>query len=76
MAIDWREIFGLTAHMRQELLSEDDILSLLREQGIDDLRDVSEAYLEPDGQMSVLKARDDDSRRGRGKRAPGAGGSL
>jgi uncharacterized membrane protein YcaP (DUF421 family) len=41
--------------MRREHVNEEELWSLLRLQGIDDLRDVAEARLEPDGALSVLK---------------------
>ena len=41
--------------MRRERINEEDLNSLLRLQGIDDLHDVKEATLEPDGLLSVLK---------------------
>jgi len=41
--------------MRQERVNEEELWSLLRLQGIDDLKDVKEATLEPDGVLSVLK---------------------
>ena len=41
--------------MRREHVNEEELWSLLRLQGIDDLRDVKEATLEPDGVLSVLK---------------------
>ena len=41
--------------MRQERMNEEELWSLLRLQGIDDLKDIKEATLEPDGLLSVLK---------------------
>jgi uncharacterized membrane protein YcaP (DUF421 family) len=41
--------------MRRERVNEEELWSLLRLQGIDDLRDVKEATLEPDGLLSVIK---------------------
>ena len=41
--------------MRRERINEEELWSLLRLQGIDDLRDVKEATLEPDGLVSVIK---------------------
>jgi uncharacterized membrane protein YcaP (DUF421 family) len=45
----------LQAHLAHEFLPEDELRSKLREQGIRDVREVEEAYLEPDGELSVLK---------------------
>ena len=44
--------------MRREHVNEEELWSLLRLQGIDDVRDVREATLEPDGLLSVLKTDD------------------
>lgn len=42
-------------NMRQELVTEDELMSQLREQGLDDLKKVKEAYLESNGQFSVVQ---------------------
>lgn len=44
-------------NMRQELVTEDELMSQLREQGVDDLKKVKEAYLESDGHFSVVQQR-------------------
>lgn len=41
--------------MRQERVNEEELWSLLRLQGIEELKDVKAATLEPDGLLSVLK---------------------
>jgi len=43
-------------HMREELITEDELMSQLRQHGIEDVHEVKRAYVEPDGQISVLKA--------------------
>jgi len=45
----------LRRNMRQELITEDELMSQLREQGLDDVKKVKEAYLESDGQFSVVQ---------------------
>lgn len=62
----------LRRHMRQELVTVEELRSLLREQGIEDVATVRLAFIEPDGGLSVLRHHDatDDSHRHR-KRAPG-----
>lgn len=45
----------LRKNMRKELISEDELMSQLREQGLDDLEKVKEAYMESDGQFSVVQ---------------------
>jgi uncharacterized membrane protein YcaP (DUF421 family) len=42
-------------NMRQELITSEEIKSRLREQGIKDLSEVKMAYLEEDGEISILR---------------------
>jgi uncharacterized membrane protein YcaP (DUF421 family) len=42
-------------NMRKELITKEDLLSELREQGVDDLSLVKEARIEEDGHFSVVK---------------------
>jgi uncharacterized membrane protein YcaP (DUF421 family) len=41
-------------NLRRELITRDDLLEQLREQGIDDIRRVKQCFLEGDGRMSVI----------------------
>ena len=50
--------------MRSELITKDEMLALLREQGVDDVGDVKQAGLEADGRVSVIE------REPRGQDAP------
>jgi uncharacterized membrane protein YcaP (DUF421 family) len=54
-------------NMRQELVTEDELMSQLREQGLDDLKNVKEAYLESDGQFSVVQHNQRYQRKGKRK---------
>jgi uncharacterized membrane protein YcaP (DUF421 family) len=45
----------LWKHLRQELISESELKTKLREHGVTDAREVAQAFMEPDGQMTVLK---------------------
>jgi uncharacterized membrane protein YcaP (DUF421 family) len=45
----------LRKNMRRELITEDELLSQLREQGLDDVDKVKEAYMESDGHISVVQ---------------------
>jgi uncharacterized membrane protein YcaP (DUF421 family) len=45
----------LHENLRQEFMSPDDLRSKLREQQVDDPSEVAKAYLEPDGQVTVIK---------------------
>ena len=45
----------LHRHLRIELMSQSDLQTKLREHGITDPREVAKAYIEPDGQVTVLK---------------------
>ena len=41
-------------NMRKEFLTQAELLSQLREQGIDDVKKVKKAYIESDGKLSVI----------------------
>jgi uncharacterized membrane protein YcaP (DUF421 family) len=45
----------LRRNMRSELISEAELVGQLREHGIDDVGKVQEAYIESDGQISVIE---------------------
>ncbi|WP_225709052.1 DUF421 domain-containing protein [Bradyrhizobium cenepequi] len=45
----------LRGHMRQELVTMDELMSKLREEGVASPSEVAEAYIEPDGNISVRK---------------------
>lgn len=42
-------------NLRQEFLSVDDLMSELRKQGVEEVQHVKHAYMEGDGQISVLR---------------------
>ena len=44
----------LRRNMRRELLTEDELMSFLREQGVEDVAEVEKAYMETDGRISVI----------------------
>lgn len=54
----------LRKNMRRELITEEELLAQLREQGLDDVGKVKEAFMESDGHISVVE----QERKGRGKR--------
>ena len=45
----------IRTHMRKELVTYDELMTLLREQGVEDVRDVKHALMEGDGQLSVVR---------------------
>ena len=45
----------LWRHLRHEFMSEQDLTTKLREQGVSDPREVAKAYMEADGQVTVIK---------------------
>jgi uncharacterized membrane protein YcaP (DUF421 family) len=45
----------LRRNMRQELITQDELMSLLREQGVSDLQEIKLASIEPDGGVSVQR---------------------
>jgi uncharacterized membrane protein YcaP (DUF421 family) len=47
----------LARNMRREFISEEELWSKLREAGVDSLDQVKVAYMESDGQISVIKRR-------------------
>jgi uncharacterized membrane protein YcaP (DUF421 family) len=55
-------------NLRSQLITKDDLLEQLREQGVDDVNEVRKCYLEGDGRMSVIKMKDDSSSRVRDHR--------
>lgn len=59
-------------NLRRERLSADEVMTKLREQGVANLRQVRHAYLESDGQISVIRYDDARSSRQAGE-VPGAG---
>jgi uncharacterized membrane protein YcaP (DUF421 family) len=44
----------LRRNMEKELISEPELMSQLRQQGVDDLEDVKRACIEGDGHISVV----------------------
>jgi uncharacterized membrane protein YcaP (DUF421 family) len=42
-------------NMKAELVTKDELMSQLRQHGIEELSEVKRAYVEPDGQFSVIK---------------------
>jgi uncharacterized membrane protein YcaP (DUF421 family) len=42
-------------NLRKEMISDDELLGELREQGVDDIKDVKYSYMESDGHISVVK---------------------
>jgi len=45
-------------NMRKELVTEEELMSELRKQGVDELSKVKEAYMEHDGRISVIQVDD------------------
>ena len=41
-------------NMRRELITEDELMSMLRQQGLEDLAEVKKAFMEGDGRISVI----------------------
>jgi len=47
----------LSSNLRQALMSRDDLQSKLRQHGVQHVEQVQEAWLEPDGEISVITGR-------------------
>jgi uncharacterized membrane protein YcaP (DUF421 family) len=62
----------LRRNMRRELVTPDELTQHLRVQGVEDVRDVRLAILEPDGEISVFKYGDGEQRPQQKKRTAGA----
>lgn len=45
----------LRGNMRREMITEEELMAVLREKGVDDLSLVDSAYLEADGEISFVK---------------------
>lgn len=58
----------LRRNMRSELITEDELMSQLREKGLDQIEQVKEAYVESDGRISVLKRGEKNSDNGKQKK--------
>lgn len=48
----------LKRNMRKELLTKDELMATLREQGIEDLKKVKKAFVEGEGNITVIKYED------------------
>jgi uncharacterized membrane protein YcaP (DUF421 family) len=48
------------ANMRGEMITEEELRGLLREQGVEEVEEVKQACLEGDGQLSVIKKEPED----------------
>jgi len=46
-------------HMRQEMITREELMSQLRQQGIEHCEEVKEAYIEGDGRISIIKRQKD-----------------
>ena len=51
----WFDGKMIKANMHKELLTKDELMSHLREEGVSKLSDVKVAYIEGDGKISVCK---------------------
>ena len=45
----------LRRNLKQEHLAEDELMGKLREHGVDDVKEVKAAFIEPEGEISVIK---------------------
>jgi uncharacterized membrane protein YcaP (DUF421 family) len=57
-------------NMRQEMITEEDLLAMLREQGIEGIAEVKKCNLEGDGHISVIKKKPDKRSKAEEKLAP------
>lgn len=50
----------LRRNMRKEMITKDELMSQLRLQGVENISEVKESYLEPGGSVSIIKKESDD----------------
>ena len=48
----------MRANMEKEMITEDELRGQLREQGVDDVKDIEQCFLESNGEFSVIKISD------------------
>jgi len=53
----------LRKNMRSEMLTLEDLMEQLREQGVERVADVKRCFLESDGRLSIIRRKDDDGDR-------------
>jgi uncharacterized membrane protein YcaP (DUF421 family) len=58
----------LLRNMRRELITEEELMSQMREQGLDDVERVKEAYMEPDGHISIVQREKRQTKKGNPKK--------
>jgi uncharacterized membrane protein YcaP (DUF421 family) len=63
----------LRRNLKSELLTLEDLMEQLREQGIAEVKQVERCYLEADGHLSVLKRDQQEQQQSRKKQTAGAG---
>jgi uncharacterized membrane protein YcaP (DUF421 family) len=61
----------LRRNLRREYITMEELKEKMREQGIEDLREVKAAYLEGDGEISVIRNSGETARRRATKAVPG-----
>jgi uncharacterized membrane protein YcaP (DUF421 family) len=55
----------LAKNMKKELLTAEELMSQIRLQGVEDISEVEECYLEGEGSVSVIKKKPDDDAKNR-----------
>lgn len=62
----------MRANLRREWITRDELMGLLRTHGVEDTAQVKAAYLEANGEISVIKREEKDGANNSRKRTPGA----
>ncbi len=62
----------IRANLRREWITRDELMGLLRTHGVEDTAQVKAAYLEANGEISVIKREEKDGANNSRKRTPGA----
>ncbi len=59
----------ITKNMRKEMITEEELMSQLREEGVENISDVKKCFLEGNGHISVIKNDDKSDTRNKQKRS-------
>lgn len=63
----------LRRNMRQEMITDEELMSQLRQQGIESVSEVKKCYLEGDGRISIITNQSKDNETQDSKSGPGQG---
>jgi uncharacterized membrane protein YcaP (DUF421 family) len=62
----------VTSNLRREMITQEELGAQLRQEGVEDLKEVKSATIEPDGNISVVKYKEGENRGKKQKQRQGA----